>query len=194
MIVLSPADFQKLSPGCQQEILGLLTRIGGSELEGGADEPFASYGNPPSYVSTSTVAAGIQETGNDSDKRVVNITAEQARELIANISEKSQKTLRLFAAAERVGLDELVGGDGPYRDMNDLKRSFVGAVNRRLRTVVGNRSAVLFGSDRDRRRIRVLPLAAAALRHAMGIPEPDVVEVFEGFDADSYPVSEGKPS
>jgi hypothetical protein len=192
MIVLSPADFHSLSLGCQQEILGLLTRIVGPELEAGTNEPVTSYGDPLTYVSSSTVAVGPQETGSDSDKRVVNITTEQARELIANISEKSQKTLRLFAAAERVGLDELVGGDGPYKDMNDLKRSFVGAVNRRLRTVVGNRSVVLFGSDRDRRRIRVLPLAAAALRHAMGIPEPDVEEVFEGFDADSCSAPESQ--
>ena len=57
--------------------------------------------------------------------------------------------------------------------------------NRRLRTVVGNRSVVLFSSDRDRQKIRVLPAAASALRQAMGIPE------LEGFDAYNDAVLEG---
>jgi hypothetical protein len=76
--------------------------------------------------------------------------------------------------AERVDIDDLVGAGKPYKDMNDLKRSFVGAVNRRLRTVVGNRGAVLFSSDRDKKRIRVLPMTAAALQHVMGIESEHV--------------------
>ena len=38
---------------------------------------------------------------------------------------------------------------------------------------------VLFISDRDRRLIRILSLTAAALRQAMGIPDPDLGDVFE---------------
>ena len=61
----------------------------------------------------------------------------------------------------------------------------MGAVNRRLRTVVGDRAVVLFSSDRNRTRIRLLPATAYALRQAMGIPEmSDEDEDFDGFDLD----------
>ena len=78
-------------------------------------------------------------------------------------------SLKSFATNSLTTTDDLIGEGQPYKDMNDLKRSFVGAVNRRLRTVVGHRGAVLFSSDRDKKRIRVLPLTASALRHVMGI-------------------------
>ncbi len=52
--------------------------------------------------------------------------------------------LKLFAPGRSIALDELIGEHKPYANMTDLKRSFVGAVNRRLRTVTGNRQAVLF--------------------------------------------------
>ncbi len=181
-LVISQGDFQRLSPTTQQELLTLLTGTGNGLPKvsrhdavevGPLDEiPLASYDSDPGYATAA--------------KRVIGISADQASEVLANLADKSQQTLRLFAVAERVGIDELVGDERPYRDMNDLKRSFVGAVNRRLRTVVGNRSVVLFSSDRDRRRIRILPHSAAALRQAMGIPEPDMGDVFEeieqGFD------------
>lgn len=174
-LVISQGDFQRLSPNTQQELLTLLTgaenvlpmlsRNDAVEV-GPLDEiPLASYDGDPGDATPA--------------KRVIGISAEQASEMLANLADKSQQTLRLFAVAERVGIDELVGDERPYRDMNDLKRSFVGAVNRRLRTVVGNRSVVLFSSDRDRRRIRILPHSAAALRQAMGITEPDIEDVFE---------------
>lgn len=174
-LVISHGDFQHLSQATQQELLAILTGAERGEPSVERDEvievgPFAEV----------PLASYDSDTGSpEPAKRVIGISAEQAGELLANLADKSQQTLRLFAVAERVGIDELVGDERPYRDMNDLKRSFVGAVNRRLRTVVGNRAVVLFSSDRDRRRIRVLPSAAAALRQAMGIPDPDVGDVFE---------------
>ncbi len=175
-LVISHGDFQRLSAATQQELLAMLTGVAhglpnadgdeGMDVGPLAEIPITAYG-------------GDSGSSVDSAKRVIGISAEQAGELLANLAAKSQQILRLFAVAERIGIDELVGEECPYRDMNDLKRSFVGAVNRRLRTVVGNRAVVLFSSDRDRRRIRILPLTAAALRQAMGIPEPDIGEVFE---------------
>ena len=77
-------------------------------------------------------------------KHVVDITEEQARALIANLSAKSIDSLRLFTTQQGVPLDDIVGEGKAYVSFTDLKRSFVGAVNRRLRTVTRNRSAVLF--------------------------------------------------
>ncbi len=181
--VISHGDFQRLSQATQQELLAMLTgaECGASSMERGEAMEVGPFAEVPLAAYDSD--AGAPEP----TKRVIGISAEQADELLANLADKSQQTLRLFAVAERVGIDELVGDERPYRDMNDLKRSFVGAVNRRLRTVVGNRLVVLFSSDRDRRRIRVLPSAAAALRQAMGIPDPDVGDVFE----ENEPGSEG---
>lgn len=195
-LVLSQSDFRRLSQTTQQELLAVLS--GGAAVR---DVPNAERDEVVKVSSLDEIplAAYEGESGySDSEKRVIGISAEQASEVLANLANRSQQTLRLFAVAERVGIDELVGEDRPYRDMNDLKRSFVGAVNRRLRTVVGNRSVVLFSSDRDRRRIRILPYAAAALRQAMGIPEPDMGEVFEeiesGFDELPEIVSGDEPT
>lgn len=181
-LVISNGEFQRLSESTQRELLGVLTgsvpvqyedvRVEAFEVDPFVEVPLSSY---------STDAGS-----SDPAKRVIGITTDQAAELLANLADRSQQTLRLFAVAGHVGINELVGEEAPYRDMNELKRSFVGAVNRRLRTVVGNRSVVLFSSDRDRRRIRVLPHAAAALRQAMGIPEMDIGEAFEEIE----PVSE----
>ena len=74
-------------------------------------------------------------------------------------------------------MDDLIGEKGRYRDFTDLKRSFVGAVNRRLRTVTENRLAMLFASDRDKTRIRITPKSAMSLRLALDIPEADAGSV-----------------
>lgn len=101
-------------------------------------------------------------------KAVIDISEDQARALLGNLSAKSVETLRLFSSGECVSLDSLVGDGKAYENFSDLKRSFVGAVNRRLRTVTRNRSAVLFrkvdGGKEDS--IAVRPQAALALRQA----------------------------
>lgn len=163
-LVITPEDFRLLSPATQRELLSML--FGG---ETDIDPLFASDDfDPPA-------------TGS---KRVLGVTPNQAAELLSNLAEKSQNTLRLFALGDPVPVDSLVGGGCPYKDINDLKRSFVGAVNRRLRTVTGNRSAVLFSSDKDRQIIRVLPMTSQSLRKAMSIPEQ---EVSEADDTNDYP-------
>lgn len=171
-LVITAESFRELSPAAQSEILALLLGtqdlVGRGALTSGMTMPRAGGSNDN------------EETGK---RKVFALSSVQATELLSNLAEKSQQALRLFAERERVAVDELLGEGRPYKDMSDLKRSFVGAVNRRLRTVVGDRSVVLFSSDRNRKRIRVLPATAFALRQAMGIPElSDEDEDFEGID------------
>ena len=172
-LVISSEDFRRLSPAAQKELLAVLM---GGDSDGDAMFGMDDYDS----ASANSTQGGSATTG----KRVFAINPAQASELLSNLAEKSQQTLRLFAECERVSVDDLVGEGRPYKDMNDLKRSFVGAVNRRLRTVVGNRSAVLFSSDRDRQKIRVLPVAASALRQTLGIPEPEGLDPYDGVDLD----------
>ena len=164
MMLITPDDFRNLSPACRQELLALFnSRVDqGNEVE------------PPAYYSGDDEGYQQSEPPTIDDvleeKRVVDISVEQARELVANISPKSQETLKLFAPGTPVALDTLIGAGCPYRDFTDLKRSFVGAVNRRLRTVSGNRLAVLFASDRDKKCVRITPVAAASLRQVLDSP------------------------
>ncbi len=195
MIMITPQDFRRLSAGCQRELLSLLAP-GEPEQPPREDEMSMPSLDPDPYgpvdahlfaplraddnaLAFQTFASETADTG---AKRVIDISLEQARELIANVSERSQDALKLFAAGQTVPLATLLGPTAPYRDFNDLKRSLVGAVNRRLRTVTENRSAVLFSSDRDKTRIRITPLSAAALRQALQMPEP--LPEFAFFDQD----------
>ncbi|MBU0752979.1 MAG: hypothetical protein KJ787_04070 [Gammaproteobacteria bacterium] len=175
-LVITSEDFRRLSSATQKELLALLMN-GESERDATPELGDLEIFEPQGATLNASFGSGTP-TG----KLVFSINAEQSDELLSNLAEKSQQTLRLFAIGERVAIDDLIGDSRPYKDMNELKRSFVGAVNRRLRTVVGNRSAVLFSSDRDRQRIRVLPGSAAALRNAMGIPEPEVEDAFDSSD------------
>ena len=77
-------------------------------------------------------------------KNVIDINIDQAKSLIANLSDKSIETLHLFTQKEAIQVSSLVGEGMAYKDYIELKRSFVGPVNRRLRTVTGNKTAVLF--------------------------------------------------
>jgi hypothetical protein len=106
------------------------------------------------------------------EKRVVDLSVEEARNLLANIKDRSEQTLKLFATGKPVALASLIGPGGEYRDYNELKRSFVGAVNRRLRTVCGIRNAALFSSDRDKTRIKITQKTAQSLRAVFDMPEP----------------------
>jgi hypothetical protein len=197
MLMLSPEDFRQLSPACQQELLALLTRdtpstsvstppIESLPPEWETDEYLAEEDTPFYYTEspspTSALAAAppspvtpprstATDTG-DGTKQVLDISVTTARDLIANISDKSLTVLTQFASGQAVNLESLIGPHAPYRDMNELKRSLVGAVNRRLRTVTDNRAAVLFASSRDRQRIHITGRSAASLRQAMQLPEP----------------------
>ncbi len=161
MLVLSPHDFQKLSPACRSELLRLLTN------DRGSDE--AAF-----FHSESTEADGGTETEEvvSEEKKVVSLTVTEAGDLLGNIGERSRRTLQHFAVGQPVPLDDLVGQGKPYKNYVELKRSFVGAVNRRLRTVSGNRNAALFSSDRDQTLIKVKPKTAQSLRRIFAMPEP----------------------
>ena len=171
MIVLTPDDFKKLSASCRQEVLSLLDHRGQSF----ADEGNAYYGedgDAPPNASLPLRPGGLTSEDVLEEEHVVDLTVDQARELVANISAKSQQTLKRFAQGTPVALEELIGEGRDYRDVTELKRSLVGAVKRRLRTITANRLAVLFSSDRDKTRIRIKPLAAASLRKVLEVPEP----------------------
>ena len=161
MLVLSPHDFQKLSPACRSELLKLLMNDRGS-----ADAAF--------FLSESSEADGSIETEEvvSEEKKVVSLTVAEAGDLLGNISDRSSQTLKHFAVGQPVPLVDLVGQGKPYKNYIELKRSFVGAVNRRLRTVSGNRNAALFSSDRDQTLIKVKPKTAQSLRRIFAMPDP----------------------
>lgn len=177
MLVVTPQDFKKLSKACQSELIAML---GFSEANTDyLDESLAKFNDDEEVIADLYIQKPRYPSANDivGDKQVIDISDEHAQSLIANISDKSLETLKLFAQGEPVDLNELVGINKPYENFNDLKRSFVGAVNRRLRTVTGNRQAVLFSSAKSRdgneqTKIRVKPRTAAALRRVLNINEP----------------------
>lgn len=151
MIVLTSADLARMPPelraGLQSFLFQLKRDVGHDEfdelhhigdLTPGVDD-FPGW-DPDGSVGAAAPMA---------DKVVIDISADQARDLLGNLAAKSIDTLRLFADAEAVELTRLIGGESPYPSFNDLKRSFVGAVNRRLRTVTSKRTAVLFRKTGD---------------------------------------------
>lgn len=145
MLTITNKDFSRLSSSCQRELLALLGYREGDESDDGNESiPYEDGCFPPPDEALS-YHQHSEDTGiPNAAKRVIDITPDQAKELIANISDKSIETLRRFAFGEPVLIDDLCGEAKPYSNLSDLKRSFVGAVNRRLRTVTGNRQAVLF--------------------------------------------------
>lgn len=186
MIVVSPQDFKKLSRACQLELISM---IGFSV--GNAEYPYDSLAGEDEAIADLYIQKPRHPVANDivGDKQVIDISNEHAQSLIANISGKSLETLKLFAQGEPIDLNELVGTDKLYENFNDLKRSFVGAVNRRLRTVTGNRLAVLFSTVKSKTgeeetRIRVKPRTAAALRSVLNILEP--LPEFDFYDTDGH--------
>ena len=172
MLTITPKDFAKLSVSCQRELMGLLGF--NVDLNYGDSDEAMPFDFSPEQISGEEYYQSTIE-GNEatsSAKQVIDITVAEAKDLIANISEKSIETLSRFTTGEPVKVDDLMGDMRPYSSLSELKRSFVGAVNRRLRTVTGNRRAVLFltvsteGSEPEAR-IAVRPQTAAALNEAM---------------------------
>lgn len=200
MITLNARDFNQLSESCQKEVLALLAfndgdassgkdhaRLAGEDLEmnfdGVMDRREPAVENPAN--SGESVHRVIQLPAK---KELVDISIEQARQLIANVGELSKKTLRLLASRQSVPLEVLIGPNADYADYQLLKKSLVGAVNRRLRTVTGNRAAVLLVGDQSKSYIGLRPLSAAALRQALDVLEPiPLIEYFdrEGFQLDT---------
>ena len=144
-----------------------LTDLGGAGQSEGVEPSLHSGGN----ALTSTRTMGPPKSRRNSDKKIVEINVDQARQLIANISPLSQKTLMLFVYGDQIAVASLVGPGSDYPDLTALKKSLIGGVVRRLRTVTGNRDAVLFASDPDRSVLFIKPGSASALRQAFNLPE-----------------------
>jgi hypothetical protein len=144
-LVLTQQDLARLSPELRAELQSLMF---GSADTGADQHSLAAIeaSDLPYQESERDFVPpwpeALEKTGNA--KRVIDISENQARALLGNLSEKSIETLRLFSTGQSVSLDSLVGDGKAYESLSDLKRSFVGAVNRRLRTVTRNRAAVLF--------------------------------------------------
>ncbi len=145
-IVLTRTDLDRLSPQTRSELLHVFFGAGTSGeddfLPDGGDSHDSPEWQGPG-VDSWEPASEMPDSFGES-RVVVEISAEQANGLIANLSAKSIDTLKRFASTNHVLVDSLVGEGQIYENFADLKRSFVGAVNRRLRTVTRNRSAVLF--------------------------------------------------
>ena len=169
-LVLTQEDLARLSPECRSELqllfFGPASVDSGIPLSSGIDVTEM----PSHEIERDFLPAwpdDFEKSG--AAKTVVDLNALEARSLLANLSAKSVETLRLFASDDSVALDALVGTEKAYENLSDLKRSFVGAVNRRLRTVTRNRSAVLFRKVEGSTgiSIAVRPRTAAALHLAL---------------------------
>ena len=171
-LVLTMQDLAKLSPELKAELKEFAFGRDSRGLEEGVFEGIDARDVPwldAEGDSAPPWPEAFEKLGDS--KMVVDISENEARALLGNLSAKSIDTLRLFASGESVLLDSLVGEGRPYESFSELKRSFVGAVNRRLRTVTRNRSAVLFRRvDADRgNSIEMRPKAATALQKALTV-------------------------
>lgn len=169
-LVLTEQDLAKLSPQLRAELQKLA--FGAASFDTGVDLPerVTASEMPSDEVERDYLPAwpeAFEKSG--AAKTVVDLDEVEAQALLANLGAKSVETLKIFASGESVALDALVGEGKPYLNLSDLKRSFVGAVNRRLRTVTRNRSAVLFRKVEGNTgiSIAVRPRTAAALQQAM---------------------------
>ena len=172
MLVLTKQDLARLSPEFRAELIELLF----SRTESSYDELTPAGQGLAESLDQQVVWDDappwpeLSESSGD-NKIVSDINVDEAIALLGNLSAKSIETLKRFTSGEGVPLDSLVGPNKDYKNLNNLKRSFVGAVNRRLRTVTRNRSAVLFSKveGSDGISITVRPMTAEALKQALPV-------------------------
>jgi hypothetical protein len=169
-LVLTQEDLAKLSPECRAELQLLLFGYASVDSDIHSPDGIDAVEMRGQEIERDFLPAwpdDFEKSG--AAKTVVDLDEMEARALLANLSAKSVETLRLFASGDSVSLDAIVGEGKAYENLSDLKRSFVGAVNRRLRTVTRNRSAVLFRKvERSTGiSIAVRPRTAAALHLAV---------------------------
>jgi len=183
MILISKADFCRLSPACRQELLALLTSSGqlsqsdlnSYDSSGSGDGRTDLERSAPvtkGIISAHAPLVPVSKTRRNAKKRIVGLSVDQARRLIANVSLRSQNTLKLFVFGDWVRVDALIGPDKDYADLTVLKRSLIGGITRRLRTVTCDRDAVLFVGNSDKSALCLWPVNADALRQALNLPEP----------------------
>ena len=172
MITLNDYDIARLSPECRHEIQRLLFSRQSEAFS--ADEEAFGFETPSDFHSFDA-SSDPHEDVEHSTRRVVEINPDQAKKLIANISDKSVQILQLFTSGLPVPVDTLVGTSKPYENLTDLKRSFVGAVTRRLRTVTRNKTVSIFlrdtisGNDGEKKdAISVRSATAESLRSVFG--------------------------
>lgn len=186
MLTVNAEEFRALSASCQQELLELLLGKDGVDafLKGIVANrvPDSNLEEVPDGEPSVDDVMGTT--------RAIDLTPEQAGNLVARLAEESVDTLKLFASGKAVAISELLSSNpSSYKNVSDLNRKFVGAVNRALRTVTQvkgkakDRSSVLLIPADDKRTgleapdllekcIKVKPLTAVALREAFQLPEP----------------------
>ena len=169
MILINKHDLAKMSVELRNELMQLMFDPESNSSEDfyteipdiGLEEHKMAYPEEQQYVPG--------ESANSKGKNrkiVIGIDESQARDLIANLNDKSIETLKYFTTEDPVLIDTLVGKGKPYATFNELKRSFVGPVNRRLRTVTQNKMSVLFRQneqDGDEVKISVKPETGSSL-------------------------------
>jgi hypothetical protein len=149
-ITLSEHDISRMPAELREELIQFIFKKGhnskniydipaeGLDIEYADLDPLLNDDFFPQEESTDTFKKSKKS------KKVIGISEGQAKKLISNLSNKSISTLEKFTTGVPVSLDNLVGEGKPYKNFVELKRSFVGPVNRRLRTVTGDRTSVLF--------------------------------------------------
>ena len=169
MILINEHDLAKMSVELRNELMQLMFDPESNSIEDfyggqpdiGFEEHKMAYPEEQQYVHD-----GSANSKSKNRKKVIGIDESQARDLIANLNEKSIETLKYFTTEDPVLIDTLVGKGKPYATFNELKRSFVGPVNRRLRTVTQNKMSVLFRkseTDGDESKISVKSETASSL-------------------------------
>lgn len=167
MLIITQKDLSKMSKELRNELMNLIFHQEEAEpaLELQSidmEEHERLFDEAPVYEPNSDQDEIHQH---HTEELVIDITPEQASALLSNLSEKSIEILKLFTKNKPIDIDSLIGEGKPYASFNELKRSFVGPVNRRLRTVTKNKSAKLFlKADSDR--VTVKKDTALALKHA----------------------------
>jgi hypothetical protein len=174
MIIITPQDLAKMSPELREELKRILFEAEPPAL---SNEDYSFQEIPleeHDYLFSAPLhePPSIHEADNPLNKKkeVIGINEVQAADLIANLSNKSITTLKLFTIDDPVGVSDLIGSGKPYSTYVELKRSFVGPVNRRLRTVTRNRNAVLFlkvVGDNEDGQISVKPVTVNALQSVL---------------------------
>lgn len=204
LITLTERDFKRLSAACQQELLALLTlndaeSQAGEDLAQLAEEDWARHLGDAAGQVRPVAGRGLKSRKPMSPvgdpirkKEILELSVEQARQLVVNVNDRNKATLKMLAAKERVQLNALVGPGAAYSHNAQLNRSLVGAVNRKLRAVTGNRDAVLFSGDAAKSSIRLRPKSAAALRQALDVAEP--MPSFEFYDQNGQQINSASSS
>ena len=155
LISLTHEEYCQLSVICQQEIANLLV---------------LKFPNPRNEESAEMRDGGLSQRiiKSKRNERWVDLNLPTAYDLFSNLNDRNSQTLMRFAHQSSISIAELTGDKGPYGDLVDLKRSFVGAVNRRLRTVTEDPDSELFATSFDKKSIEVTENTKKILSQYLG--------------------------